>query len=201
MRFILLIFALATVPFMAWAVEAPAGQVRIDATKVLRGHFVEEHSMKGSRGPMRSSGHFVVAPAHGLIWGIEKPFPTSTIITPNGAAQDIGGMAVKLPAKNIAHLYDIVGGALAGDWRGLEEDFVLTRSGDAQHWQILLTPRQGNASRLPYATITVDGSRFVENIVMTKVDESYDSLSFSDEILSPTPLTSAENAVFNKVMP
>ena len=200
MRF-LLIFILAAIPCAAWAVETPASQIRIDATKVLRGRFVEEHSIQGSRNPMRSSGHFIVAPAHGLIWGIEKPFPTSTIITPNGAAQDIGGIAVKLPAKNIAHLYDIVGGALAGDWRGLEQDFVLTRSGEGQHWQMLLTPRPSNASRLPYATIAVDGSRFVENIVMTKVDGSYDSLSFSDELLSPAPLTAAENAVFNKIVP
>jgi hypothetical protein len=175
-----LMFLLLALPFAARAIEAPPGQAYIDANKILRGRFVEAHQMNDAKGSAYSSGHFVVAPAHGLIWGTEKPIPTSTIITPNGLVQDIGGIAVKLPRKNLRHLYDMVGGALAGDWSGLENDFAVTRSGNADHWQMLLTPRQSDHAQMPYATITVSGGRFVENIVMARANGNYDMLSFTD---------------------
>ena len=200
-RFFLLILALIVFPLTAKAVEAPAGQVRIDAGKVLRGHFVEDHQSAGTENPMHSSGHFIVAPANGLIWGIEKPFPTSTIISPNGAVQAVGGLVMRLPMKNIQHLYDTVGAALAGDWNGLNADFALTPGGDSHHWQMLLTPRPNGKAKLSYSTITVSGGRFVENIVMTKVDGSYDELNFTDEVLSPAPLSEKETASFNAIVP
>lgn len=181
----------------AYAITAPAGQVLIDHGKVLRGQFVEEHHM-GGKEPLRSTGHFTVAPGHGLIWGIEKPFPTSTIITPQGMAQNIGGMIMKLPVRNLEHLYDIVGGALAGDWNGLEKDFDITQSSTAGHWNMLLTPRQGMS--LPYSTITVTGGKFVETIIMTKANGNSDSFSFRDAVLSAAPLNAQESAVFGKMM-
>jgi len=198
-RFFILLSAFVVFPFAAHAIEAPTGQIHIDTHTILRGRFVEEHQMNGGKNPMRSSGHFIVAPANGLIWSIEQPFPTSTIITPNGAVQDLGGVAVKLSVKNLHHLYNVVGGALAGDWYELEADYIITRGGNAQHWQMLMTPRPEGKSKLPYATITVSGSRFVENILMTKSDGNYDSLAFTDAALSPTPLTAKENAFFNEV--
>jgi len=202
MRVFILIFAVALFPLPAHAVEAPAGQIRIDAGQVLRGNFVEQHQVPGIDGPMQSTGHFVIAPDHGLIWSVEKPFPTSTIVTPSGSAQDIGGIAVKLPIKNLRHIYEMVGGALAGDWDKLESDFTLTRGGDRDHWQMILTPRSpedGGKPKLPYTSITVSGGKFVENIAMMKGDGSYDTLNFTGEILSPAPLTHQEITVFNEV--
>jgi len=199
MRFFFLILFLALLPLTAKAVEAPPGQEMVDAHKVLRGHFIEEHQMGDGKMPLRTSGHFVIAPAQGLIWGIEKPFPTLTIVTPDAAAQDLGGMVIKLPAKNLRHLYDMVGGALAGNWNGLANDFDITKNGDAKHWQMLLTPRHTDQPKLPYATITVSGSHFVENIVLAKSDGSYDMFSFTDAVLSPMPLGVQEIAAFNEV--
>jgi hypothetical protein len=200
MRFFLTIALLAAFPLAVWASDAPPGQAHIGANDVLRGHFVEERQIKEMAAPMQSTGHFIVAPGHGLIWGIEQPFPTSTIITPNGLVQDVGGIALKVPAKHLRHLYEMVGGALAGDWSGLDNDFILTRSGDSHHWQMLLTPRPDKAS-LPYASITVSGSRFVEHIAMLKGDGSADTLSFSDTVLSQGTLSPVENAAFNEVKP
>ncbi|MDD3288521.1 MAG: hypothetical protein PHX43_05895 [Alphaproteobacteria bacterium] len=199
MRFFLLILIFVAVSSVAWAVEAPSGQARIDASKILRGRFVEEHHLAGVQKPMQSSGHFVVAPAYGLIWGIETPFPTSTIITQNGAVQDLGGIAMKLPVKNLHQLYDMVGRALAGDWSGLETAFVIKRSTTKNRWKMLLTPRQTDKPALPYAEIAISGGRFVENIVMTKNDGRQDMLGFSDEVMSSAQLTAGESAAFNKI--
>ncbi len=195
-RFVLIMLILLAPSFAAHAIEAPAGQIIIDNTKVLRGSFVEEHQMNSTQNPVLSSGHFVVAPGHGLIWAIDKPFPTATIVTPNGAIQDFGGVTIKLPVKNLRHLYTMIGGALAGDWNGLDIDFIITRSGDNKNWQMLMTPRPGDKPKLPYATITVSGSHFVQNIVMTKTDGSSDTLSFADAVLSSTPLNDKESALF-----
>jgi hypothetical protein len=201
MRLRLVILALALWPYAAGAVEAPTGQVPVNGGEVLRGHFVDERQAQGVNGVMRSSGHFVVAPAQGLIWGIEKPFPTTTIITPVGAAQTLGGLAVKLPVRNLRHLYDMVGGALAGNWNALEADFSITQSGSAGHWQRVLTPRRADKSSLPYVTISVSGGRFVENIVMTRADGGSDAMSFTDEALSPAPPSEGEMRAFGQVKP
>src|SRR5271154_2363156 len=127
-RALLILFALA-LSFPALAADPLADQVIVGPTDVLRGHFTEERQMKGFNGPLRSQGHFVVAPGHGLIWAIEKPFPTTSTITPNGLVQDVGGMKVmQMPVKKIPfllHLYDMLGCALAGHWQVLEKDFVV----------------------------------------------------------------------------
>ena len=200
MRLFFLTLACAVFPFAAWAIEAPSGQTHIDANSVLRGRFVEERQMGDGIGSLHLSGRFVVAPAHGLIWVVEKPFPTATIITPNGAAQDVGGIAIKLRMKNLQHLYDVIGRALAGDWNGLETDFVITSNSNAtDHWKVLMTPRSGDKPKLPYASITVSGSRFVENIIMTKVTGNSDELNFTEEIFSAAQLTADEIATFNEI--
>jgi hypothetical protein len=196
MRFAFLFMIIVLFPIEATAVEAPPAQVHLDATKVLRGQFLQQFQMKGAEQPMQSTGHFVVTPAYGLIWNIEQPFPTATIITPNGATQNIGGLILKLPTKNLRHLYDMVGGALAGDWSNLEQDFIITPGGDAHHWQMVLTPRQTGKAALSYARITVTGGKFVENIVMTKADGTNDQLSFGGEVLGGMPLSGQEVAYF-----
>jgi len=194
------LFLITSAP-LALAVDAPSAQIHINTDQILRGQFTEEHQINGGNGPMVSSGHFVVAPTHGLIWGIEQPFPTSTIITPQGAMQNFGGISMKLPTKNLRHLYDIVGGALMGDWTGLEKDFVIIREGDHQKWSMILTPRHLDNPKLAYTKIIVTGHRFVENIILTKRDGNTDTLGFTEVALSSPPLQAREMAAFEKVQP
>jgi hypothetical protein len=197
-RFYLIALFLVSMPLCALATEAPPGQTQIGPSQVLRGTFVEERQAKNAEGPLEISGHFVVAPAYGLLWNIEKPFPTASIITPAGLVQDLGGVAIKLPAKNLQHLYKMVGDAISGNWDSLDADFTITRGGSAGHWQMLLVPRPNNSSNLTYSAITVSGGAFVENIVMTKADATYETLSFANEALSPAPPTPTEMMSFKK---
>ncbi len=199
-RVVVLSLTLLLTAGTAKAVDAPAGQAIIDAQKVLRGSFVEDHQTNTSQNPVHTSGYFVVAPSHGLIWNILKPFPTSTIVTAQGAVQDLGGLIIKLPTKNLGHLYNMVGGALAGNWATLEEDFVITKTSNGDHWQMLLTPRPDATHKLPYSTITISGGRFVENIVLMNTNGTSDVFSFSNAILTAAPPQSQEIAAFQKVM-
>jgi hypothetical protein len=192
----LLAFALLLLPTVALAVEAPSGQVRVEDGKVLRGNFVEEREIKGVEEPLRLSGSFLAAPGKGLLWNIEKPVPTSTVITREGAYQKLGGLSMKLQVKKLAHLYDMVSKALAGNWQKLENEFEIAQSGSGERWQMVLTPRRGVSAKLPYASISVSGGRFVENIVMTRTDGISDALTFTNEVLSPAQLTQKELALF-----
>jgi hypothetical protein len=181
------------------------GQATVGANDVLRGHFIEEKHLKGFKGPMRSEGHFVVAPEHGLIWGMERPFPTTTVITPAGLVQSINGMTIMhLPSQKIPfmlHLYDALGGALTGNWSALETDFAVTRSGDAEGWQVTLVPRRTDNPAMPFSSISIRGRRFVENVAMLKPDGDSDTLTFLNETVSSQPPTVSENRAFSSVRP
>ena len=202
MHFLFLILLVALIPSAA---VAAAEQITVGTHDVLRGRFTEEKHLNGFTKPMRSEGHFVVAPQQGLIWGMEKPFPTTTVITPAGLVQSINGISVmRLPAQKIPfmrHLYDTLGGALTGNWAALETDFTVTRSGDEQAWQVTLVPRHTDNPAMPFSSINVSGHRFVENVEMLKADGDSDTLTFLDSTVSSAPPTEAENRAFTSVRP
>ncbi len=204
-RHFLLAFLFLFPSSIAFAANANAGQVVMGNSDILRGRFIEERNLKGFNGPMNSEGHFVVAPEHGVIWGVEKPFPTTTVITPSGLVQSVGGINVmRLPAQKIPfmlHLYDMLGGVLAGNWKALETDFTVARSGDDQNWQVLLLPRRTDNPAMPFSSITVSGHQFVENVVLLKPDGDSDTLTFLNEALSSKPPSAAEKLAFNSVHP
>jgi hypothetical protein len=179
-----------------WArAEGPEG--RIAPGEVLRGAFVQERHLEGFNAPLHSEGHFVLVPGRGLIWHVEKPFDITTIITSAGLVQKVGGnetthlASAKVPF--LSHLYDMLGGALGGDWQALETDFTVERFGDPLHWQVRLTPRKtGDELAMPFASIAASGERFVQSVEMTKPDGDADVLTFLDQVLNGSPLSAAE---------
>jgi len=204
MRYLILTF-LILMPFRASAIEPSTQQLVINTQDILRGHFVEERNLKGFNAPIKTQGHFVVAPAHGLIWQIEKPLPTATVITPSGLVQTIAGAKVMfLPAQKVPfllHLYDMLGGALAGNWKPLETEFVVTKSDNEDGWEVTLVPRRKDNPAMPYGSITVSGHRFVENVTLLKTDGDSDTLAFDNEALSSAPPLATETVAFNSVHP
>jgi hypothetical protein len=119
--------------------------------------------------------------------------------------QDVGGKKVmQIRVKKIPfllHLYDVLGGALAGHWQVLEKDFIVTPENDPDGWQVTLQPRQIDNPAMPFQTITIKGTRFVESVSLQKADGDSDSLTFSNTTLSSSSPTSAETAAFNSVGP
>jgi outer membrane lipoprotein carrier protein LolA len=202
-RLCLLLFVLLTVPLASFA-EGPADK-RLAEGQVLRGQFVQERHLQGFENPLRSEGRFVLAPGHGLIWQTEKPFAITTVITPAGLAQEVNGNqtlkleAAKLPFLN--QLYDMLSGALTGDWARLEAGFTVTRSGDDQHWQVALRPRKADDPGMPFEAIDVTGSQLIDEILLTKPDGDFDKLSFHDQAISDQPLAQAEAAAFAATAP
>ena len=95
--------------------------------QTLHGRFVQARNLKGIASTLKSDGTFVLAPGKGLIWRIEDPIQTITVITPAGIRQIVNGSevqrieAAKVPF--IAHFYDMLNGALMGDWTAMRHDF------------------------------------------------------------------------------
>ena len=184
-------FAVALAVSLLWsslAAAADGPSPGLAAGQVLRGRFVQERHLKGFNAPLRSEGHFVLAPGKGLIWRAEKPFAVTTAITAAGLVQQAGGAeTMRLPSSRLpflARLYDMLGGALAGDWRALAGDFTVARSGDDKRWQVSLVPRNSDDLAMPFRSIAVAGDRFVEQVEMTKPDGDTDDLTFFDQTLS-----------------
>ena len=54
----------------------------LTAGQTLHGRFVQERHLQGLASTLKSSGTFVLAPGKGLIWRVEDPIQTITVITP-----------------------------------------------------------------------------------------------------------------------
>jgi len=163
---------------------------------VLRGHFVQERHMQGFANPIRSEGSFVVAPGRGLIWRAETPFAVTTVVTPAGLVQSVEGTettrlaAARLPF--LSRLYDMMAGALGGDWRALEGVFTITRSAD----RVSLVPaRADDPTAAQIAGITARLGRFVDAVEIKKPGGDFDRLTFTAQTLNARPLDAAEAAM------
>lgn len=180
-----------------------AAAVRIAEGEVLRGSFVQERHLRGFAAPLRSEGQFVLAPGRGLIWKTEKPFAVTTVITESGLMQEVNSsQTLHMPAAKLpflARLYHMMGGALAGDWRGLEDDFTLLREGGDDNWQLRLTPKKPDQTAMPFRAIALHGARFVDHVTLIKPDGDFDQLRFHDQVLSVAPLAVDETRILDLV--
>ncbi|MBI2241912.1 MAG: outer membrane lipoprotein carrier protein LolA [Magnetospirillum gryphiswaldense] len=181
---------------LLWAVPVRAADPAVlKDGDVLRGRFVQERHLQGFAQPIRSQGTFVIAPGRGLIWRAETPFAVTTVVTPAGLAQSVNGTetnrlaATRLPF--LSKLYDMMAGALAGDWRSLDGTFAITR----QTGRVMLAPKKADdpvAQQIAGISARLD--RFVEEVEITKPGGDRDRLLFSNQVLNARPLD-AEEAV------
>ena len=194
MRAVLLALFILALPVVA------QGQTRHNLTEgeILRGHFTQERHLKGFAAPLKSEGSFTLAPGQGLIWRTEKPFAIATVITAGGLAQEVNGnQTMKMPAAKmpfLSRLYAMLGGALAGNWRSLDEDFHLTQSGDDSDWRLEMIPKHPDNLAMPFRSIAIAGRQFVDTVILTKPDDDFDKLIFSNQALSAGPPTADEAA-------
>jgi hypothetical protein len=186
---------LAVLPFLPKAALACG---RLDPGQILRGRFVQTRTLQGFSRPLISEGRFVLAPGRGLIWRAEKPFAVVTLISSAGIVQQMqGSETLRLPAARlpmIGQLYDMLGGAMGGDWRALERDFTVARSGDEQSWQVVLTPRRAGNAAMPFTAINASGGCLVEAVELLKPGGDADRLRFIDQTLTAGPLDADEIA-------
>ena len=177
---------------------------RIAPGQVLRGQFVQEREMQGFSAALKTTGDFVLAPGSGLIGQAKEPFAVPTVMTANGLSQRNGNVQMlDLPASKapfLAQLYDILGGALAGNPQMLEQHFAIERSEGADGWRLMLTPKaQGVGGAMPVREIEITGRRFVDRVVIQKDSGDRDRLTFTGQSLDRGPLDAAETELLTRV--
>jgi hypothetical protein len=193
-----LIAAVAIGSFASICLADPAMGPALAPGQTLHGRFMQERHLKGLTSTLKSEGTFVLAPGRGLIWRIEVPIQATTVITPFGLRQIINGNEVQhLDAARIpfiAHFYDMLNGALMGDWTALRHDFAVKTTGSRDAWRTVLTPLHPNdpiAGMLQ--SIVVTGGKMVNGVDINRTNGDFESMAFLDQTISSVAL-SADDA-------
>jgi hypothetical protein len=178
----------------------------LKAGRVLRGQFTQARSLQGFQAPLKSEGSFVVAAGQGLIWKVEKPFATTTVITPSGLVQNSqGAETLRLPAARIpfiARLYDMLSGTMTGDLSGLKQQFDVQTSGSPEKWSLQLIPKgsvsggsAGDPQNIPIQRMDLTGDQYVESVDIHRQNGDRDLLTFSGQHVDTQPLSQEEQGL------
>jgi hypothetical protein len=178
-----------------FAVHAQTGTLKNG--EVLRGRFVQERFLVGFSKPVVSEGSFALLPGFGLIWQAESPFPVMTVITGNGLVQSVDGSEIaRLTASRLPflpRLYDMLSGALTGNFLALENEFSVTSAADGRFMRLRLEPKRADAaSALAIVSLDIFIDRFVERVEISKPGGDRDRLIFKNQILHKGEPTNAE---------
>ena len=194
---------LALAALLLCAAASPPQPGALKPGEAIHGRFVQERHLAGLASPLRSEGSFLLAAGKGLIWRGEKPFATVVVITPAGILQTVNGAEVqRLPASRLpflARFYDMLSGALSGDWSTLAHDFTVTRSAEGDNWKMLLTPaRADDPTAAQLRSITVTGAKFVDAVEIRRANGDWEQLTFLQQALSAAPLAADDTRLFEQ---
>lgn len=195
--------ACAMLCLLAFAGLARAAETAPDpllAGQVLRGHFVQERQLAGFAKPLRSEGTFVLIPGSGLIWRGEKPFANTTVITSGGILQlNSGRQAMRLSASRLpglGQLYQVLGGALSGNIKPLQQTFTVNQSADENGWRVELKPLNPNSQAMSQLKgLILKGGRFVESVEVDRTGGDVDHITFSSHNISKADLSPDEKSL------
>jgi hypothetical protein len=205
-RLVLLCAALLFGPLVfcqkAWAVDGPAP---LAAADLLSGQFTMERHLAGFGQPLTSTGSFHLSPAKGLIWAVEAPFPSVTVVTGAGISQGIGiGQLSHLDGSERAVPFvTLIGAVLSGDWNALEDSFSVTtetgeKAGGNTNWQAILTPRPNGTLSNQIEAIKARGGRVVEAVTLRRTGGDWDAITLTDQSIMPPPLPPAVTELFTE---
>ncbi|MNP46875.1 hypothetical protein D3C76_1409030 [compost metagenome] len=118
---------------------------------------------------MTSKGQFVLAKDKGLLWLLKSPLQQDYRISAAGIARrDADGWHM-LPSKSVGEQQNrLFFAVLQGDSSGLQQDFELDLQGEADNWQLRLTPRSLLLKQV-FSRIDIFGGQFVERIELMEI--------------------------------
>jgi hypothetical protein len=163
---------------------------------VVRGQFIQEKHLRALPQPLVSKGNFVLAKQFGLLWLLATPLKQDYRIGPTGIARrDVDGSWQLLPNKSAgAEQNRLFLAVLQGDSSGLQRDFELQLKGDAQAWQLSLTPRSLLLQQI-FKQINIEGGALVQRIELLETQGDSTLLKMIDSTSAPA-LNDAERKDF-----
>lgn len=194
-RFLCLL-TLAMLPFTASAFDLNDLQTQLRATPIVRGQFVQQKFLRSLPQPLTSRGDFTLAAGKGLLWLLRTPIAEDLRINANGISRrDESGAWQALPQHTGAGRENqLFLSVLAGDTRGLQENFDLTLTGEAKAWQLTLTPRSALLKQI-FNTIQIDGAVLVDRIELRETQGDRSVLQMTGAVAADA-LTPEEQRAF-----
>ncbi|NNG63203.1 outer membrane lipoprotein carrier protein LolA [Pseudomonas fragi] len=163
--------------------------------QVIHGDFIQEKHLRALPKPLISTGTFVLAKDHGLLWQLKTPLQQDYRITAQGIARRNGSEWQMLPGKSAgAEQNRLFLAVLQGDSSGLQRDFELQLQGEASHWQLTLTPRSMLLKQI-FTRINIDGGELVQRIELQETQGDSTLLKLQNSV-SNQPLSDAEQHDF-----
>lgn len=187
--------ALLTLSSLANAFDLQQLSEQLAKPDVIHGQFIQEKHLRALPQPLISKGSFVLAKNHGLLWLLKTPLQQDYRISDKGIARrDATGWQL-LPNKSAgAEQNRLFLAVLQGDSSGLQRDFELALSGDAQKWQLTLTPRSVLLKQV-FNQINISGGTLVNTIELLETQGDSTVLRMQDSTAGQ-PLSDAEQHDF-----
>ena len=187
--------ALLAVSTLASAFDLQQLSEQLAKPEVIHGQFIQEKHLRALPQPLLSKGSFVLAKNHGLLWLLKTPLQQDYRITANGIARRDGNAWQLLPNKSAgAEQNRLFLAVLQGDSSGLQRDFELALSGDAQQWKLTLTPRSLLLKQV-FNQININGGELVQTIELLETQGDSTVLRMQDSTANQ-PLSEAEQHDF-----
>ncbi|TFH83731.1 MULTISPECIES: outer membrane lipoprotein carrier protein LolA [Pseudomonas] len=187
--------ALLTLSSLANAFDLQQLSEQLAKPDVIHGQFIQEKHLRALPQPLISKGNFVLAKHYGLLWLLKTPLQQDYRINAKGIARrDVSGWQL-LPGKSAgAEQNRLFLAVLQGDSSGLQRDFELTLSGDAQQWHLTLTPRSVLLKQV-FNQINIAGGTLVNTIELLETQGDSTVLRMQDSTAGQ-PLSDAEQHDF-----
>lgn len=189
------VLALLTLSSLANAFDLQQLSDQLAKPDVIHGQFIQEKHLRALPQPLISKGSFVLAKNHGLLWLLKTPLQQDYRISVKGIARrDVNGWQL-LPGKSAgAEQNRLFLAVLQGDSSGLQRDFELALSGDAQQWHLTLTPRSVLLKQV-FNQINITGGTLVNTIELLETQGDSTVLRMQDST-ADQPLSDAEQHDF-----
>ncbi|RON70566.1 outer membrane lipoprotein carrier protein LolA [Pseudomonas fluorescens] len=189
------VLALLAMSSLANAFDLQQLSEQLAKPDVIHGQFIQEKHLRALPQPLISKGSFVLAKNHGLLWLLKTPLQQDYRITAKGIARRDGDGWQLLPNKSAgAEQNRLFLAVLQGDSSGLQRDFELALSGDAQKWKLTLTPRSLLLKQV-FKQINIDGGELVQTIELLETQGDSTVLRMQDSSAGQ-PLSDAEQHDF-----
>lgn len=189
------VLALLSMSALANAFDLQQLSAQLAKPDVIHGQFIQEKHLRALPQPLISKGSFVLAKNHGLLWLLKTPLQQDYRITANGIARRDDNGWQMLPNKSAgADQNRLFLAVLQGDSSGLQRDFELALSGDAQQWKLSLTPRSLLLKQV-FKQINIDGGALVQTIELLETQGDSTVLRMQDSSAAQ-PLSDTEQHDF-----
>lgn len=188
-RFLVFLFAF---------VSLSVGAAELNFSPITKGDFTQEHYLAKAQRSLVSTGTFVMAQEKGIIFDVQKPFPSKMIVTREKLVQVLNNSNVSVMDgadnaifKNIA---EIISSVFSGDAKALEENFLVAEE-KGEKRILTLTPKDPFLALLFERFVLCVGDS-IESLTVVETSGNWVGYKFSN-LIFPEKLTDGEEKLFS----